>query len=466
LDFDTGVKTSAGSEELASHRVRSGWLLVARATWVLVVCLTLILFVAGLKARYNELLRICSAAACPTAQLAPEEAEVLSQWGLSVGTYALFFITLDGIFTLGYALTGLGIFLRKPDDLLPISVSLTLVVFGAIIPPPLRALQATGAVWRLPVSVIQILGWGSFFTFFYLFPDGKFVPRWTRTRPLLFVGWALATFLFPGTNIFSWSLPLALLVLLAWFSSGVVAQIYRYVRVSNPIQRQQTKWVVFGFAAAALGIMLFAWPSWVVPALRQPGEARLLYQLIGIPFFAFALMLIPASIGVSILRYRLWDIDVLINRTLVYGLLTGILVVIYLSSVVVLQAVLGTLTGQRQSELVTVMSTLAIAALFVPLRQQVQNIIDRRFYRRKYDAALALAAFAATARDEVDLAQLTETLVAVVQETVQPTRLALWLISALPERTQAMANGRSVDSTADQPPVIFDTANIKSQEET
>jgi hypothetical protein len=144
--------------------------------------------------------------------------------------------------------------------------------------------------------------------------------------------------------------------------------------------------------------------------------------------FPVLLLLIPLSIGFSILRYRLYDIDVLINRTLVYGALTGILALVYVGLVIGLGSLIRLFTGQiSQSPIVIVASTLVIAALFQPLRRRIQVIIDRRFYRRKYDAVKTLEAFSATLRSEMDLSQLREQLLNVVQETMQPAQVSLWL---------------------------------------
>ncbi len=151
--------------------------------------------------------------------------------------------------------------------------------------------------------------------------------------------------------------------------------------------------------------------------------------------YNFAGLIVPLSIAFSILRYRLWDIDLLINRTLVYTTLTASLAMIYFGSVVLLQHLVNGVTGQvGQSPLVIVASTLAIAALFHPLRRRIQKIIDKRFYRRQYDAAKIIAAFSATLRNEVDLEQLREQLVAVVQETMQPSHVSLWLRPPEPSR--------------------------------
>jgi hypothetical protein len=138
-------------------------------------------------------------------------------------------------------------------------------------------------------------------------------------------------------------------------------------------------------------------------------------------------------VGIAVLKYRLYDIDLLINRTLVYGALTALLVGVYVGSIVVLQGLLRALTGQ-ESQLAIVASTLAVAALFNPLRRRIQSFIDRRFYRRKYDARKTLEAFSAKLRDETDLETLNNELVGVVRETMQPAHVSLWLRPDTPRK--------------------------------
>ncbi len=201
--------------------------------------------------------------------------------------------------------------------------------------------------------------------------------------------------------------------------------------MSTPAQRQQTKWVVYSLAVTIiLGIGLYVIPQLIFPALGQHGS---LSSSVGNILVNALLLLIPISFGVAILRYRLWDVDVLINRTLVYGTLTGLLALVYFGLVIGLQYLLRGLINQT-SDVAIVISTLAIAALFQPLRRRIQSIIDRRFYRRKYDAVKTLEAFSATLRNEVDLNQLSEHLLAVVQETMQPTHVSLWLRPTAPDR--------------------------------
>jgi hypothetical protein len=204
-----------------------------------------------------------------------------------------------------------------------------------------------------------------------------------------------------------------------------VAQLYRYARISDRTQRQQTKWVVFGVAIAIAGALTTIFT--VGAAVDLPSEdvgPKMLSMLLMDAFMLF----IPLSIGVAVLRARLFDIDVIINRTLVYGSLTAILALVYFGGVTMTQSVLQTLTGQEElPQLAIVASTLVIATLFNPLRRRIQSFIDRRFYRSKYDAAKTLEAFSARLRDETDLEALHDDLVGVVRETMQPASVSLWL---------------------------------------
>ena len=198
---------------------------------------------------------------------------------------------------------------------------------------------------------------------------------------------------------------------------GAAASVVARFRRSRGIERQQLKWFLY---AAALVPTSFALDY--VPGFT------------GDLVFGLVIFGLPTAIGIAVLRYRLYDIDLLINRTLVYGALTITLASIYLGGVVLLQSLLRAVTGQ-ESELAVVASTLLIAALFNPLRRRVQAFIDRRFYRKKYDATKTLAAFSAKLRDETDLNALSDELVSVVRETVQPEHVSMWLRPA--HRAQA-----------------------------
>jgi hypothetical protein len=212
---------------------------------------------------------------------------------------------------------------------------------------------------------------------------------------------------------------------LLWFASA--ASLVARFRRSGSTERQQIKWLAF--AASAV-------PVWFLT--NAPIEAAVpnLFQVVDALIFS---ALIPVAAGVAILRYRLYDIDVAINRTLVYGSLTATLVAVYFGGIVVLQRVFVVLTGER-STLAIVASTLLIAALFNPLRRRIQWFIDRRFYRRKYDARKTLEAFSFRLRDETDLETLNGDLVGVVRETMQPAHASLWLRSDTASRQGVQAD--------------------------
>jgi hypothetical protein len=207
-------------------------------------------------------------------------------------------------------------------------------------------------------------------------------------------------------------------------------------RRSRGIERQQLKWFV---SAAALLAVTFAATAvaWLVLGFLLSGQSAPFLAGQGAPLLALKVAQditsitfagLPIAAGIAILRYRLYDIDLLINRTLVYGALTTLLALVYFGGVTATQAIFHALTGQEeQPQLAIVVSTLVIAALFNPLRRRIQAFIDRRFYRRKYDAAETLAAFSARVRDETDLERLGEDLVGVVTETMQPSHVSLLL---------------------------------------
>jgi hypothetical protein len=218
-----------------------------------------------------------------------------------------------------------------------------------------------------------------------------------------------------------------LCALLATASLGV------RLRRSRGIERQQLKWFVYAAAFFIPGTFLI-----IISGLQQVIPQNLLFAIgIGVTLLSISGMAVASAI--AILRYRLWDIDIIIRRTLVYGALTATLVLVYYASVLLLQNLIATFTQQSQSPLVIVISTLLIAALFTPLRRRIQNGIDRRFYRRRYDAEQTLDAFAARLRQEVNLDQISHSLLAIAAESMQPEHASLWL---KPENSERPATPR------------------------
>jgi hypothetical protein len=329
---------------------------------------------------------VCQGLPCGEEGLGLKDAWALRELGLSTDFYAAYSVAVESAVAVVFWAVGAVIFWRNSQDKMALFSALVLVTYGIYVVPSVDALAATSPVWRFPSQLLQAIGvWSSLVTLF-VFPTWRFVPSWTRW---LVAGWTILTLawlLFPHVP-FNPSDPYAMssgwrLMIVAWYLAGVCAQIYRYLRASGPVERQQTKWVVYGITVAVLGWITYTQAPDILPVLGRPGMTRVLFQLVGGPIFACTLLLIPFSLLVAILRYRLFDIDVVVNRTLVYGSLTAVLVLVYLGSVVSLQGALRALTGQ-ESQLAVVVSTLAVAAIFSPLRQRIQAFVDRRFYRRK-----------------------------------------------------------------------------------
>jgi hypothetical protein len=380
------------------------------------------LFAVALPARYAQL-------AAPNQAVRAE----LAVLGLSPGRYAFYQVALDTIFVVVFATIGGLIFLRKPGDPVALLVALMLVTWGpgndimvltpgALLPPePLTW-------WHWLFVVIEYVAFMSWMLFFYLFPSGRFVPRGTRW---LAVGWIVFAGLwnfFGATPLapLNWPKPLFAVAIAVLWGSFPVCQVYRYRRASDAVQRQQTKWVVFGVAVAVVGFLLTLVAVGPPPVdLPQEQVGRGLVSMLLMDLFVLA---IPVSIGVAVLKYRLFDIDRLINRTLVYGLLTAILGLGYIGAVLVLSQVLG----QDRSNLAIAGATLAVAALFQPARRRIQQAVDRRFNRRKYNTAQTIQAFSTHLRDQVDLDTLATELLAVVDQTMEPTRVSLWLRPSAP----------------------------------
>jgi hypothetical protein len=225
------------------------------------------------------------------------------------------------------------------------------------------------------------------------------------------------------SEFLDWMYNLAVPVLLLAGLGAVISLLVRFRRARGD-ERQQIKWFASAAALSLVWIFVFGQSAEV----GLPGAIVALSSLLVIPS-------IPIATGIAILRYRLYDIDLLINRTLVYGSLTATLVAIYFGGIVLLQRVFVVFTGER-STLAVVASTLVIAALFTPLRQRFQGLIDRRFYRRKYDARKTLEALSARLRDETDLEALNDDLVGVVRETMQPAHVSMWLRPDTPPQRQ------------------------------
>ena len=414
----------------AADGPRGRWLLAARIAWVAVLLLALVITAASVPILFEQYATLCyrTAESClELSQLTPGELRELEKIGISLEVYAGVTIAIGVLSKLVWITVGALVFALRSGDRMALLVAFFLVAFGAatFATDSVEALVSAHNAWWLPARGLQVLGEVFTVLFFLTFPDGRFVPRWTPLLAVAFLAFQIPTDLFPDVYARSPTLNLVQMLVFTGSVLGMVgSQVYRYRSVSTPEQRRQTRWVVFGTALAIS--LLF---SILVPLLlfisRLAETSPFVLFLIG-NALPLVMLLIPLSVGVAMLRSGLFDIDLVINRVLVYGTLTAALALVYLGGVATAQAVFRSLTGQEQ-QLAIVASTLVIAALFNPLRRRFQGFIDRRFYRRKYDAVKTLEAFSARLRDETDLNYLTPELLRVVRETVQPAHVSLWL---------------------------------------
>src|ERR687889_124175 len=362
--------------------LRGRWLLPARVAWVAVAITALAIILFSIPSSFEHYSSVCSAASevCSERavhQATPEGVGALGESGLSLRSYALLNVVVDKVFQLVWFAVGALIFWRRSDDWMALGVSVFLVSFGPVAVDPTSAytLISSQPAWWLPVRIVNIVGIVSPVLFFFLFPSGRFVPHWTRWLAVALIVNDVPDVLFPQLYSRLPSLEtVSYLVFLGGVVSLVWSQLYRFRRVTSPAQRQQSKWVVFGLTLGVAGTFPFQLP---VDLSLVGGDTPLALLLLRTGF-ALSFLLLPLSISVAVLRSHLFDIDVLINRTLVYGSLTTVLVAVYFGGVVGLQRLLSPLVGEG-NQLVIVASTLAIAALFNPLRRRIQAVVDRRF---------------------------------------------------------------------------------------
>jgi hypothetical protein len=405
------------------------WLPVTRVTWFALVVLLLAAYGAGIVPYFNQLHVPCSSNDCLALALSPQEAQLLPDLGLSIDFYVGYALGINIVgFMLIVLMAGLVFWLRS-STWLGFLLSLALVFFGTFSAQSATAIarQYPNLAW--PIFLLDASISSLTVMLFYLFPDGRFVPRWTRWLMIgLVAGFVVDLLLLNRGPLEPSYSTTAEIMYLGCLVVGILAQIYRYRRVSTPAQRQQTKWAMFG--VITLFVMLLAW-SLLFELFPPHSSSTRLATKLGLSIGVLLFTIFPLSIVISILRYRLWDIDIIIRKTLVYALITALLALVYFGVIVLLQVLFEAISGE-QSAISIVISTLIIAALFSPVRRRVQDFIDRRFYRRRYDAEKTLAAFGQFVRAETDLETLKAELQRVVRETMQPEQVVIWLNRAAP----------------------------------
>jgi hypothetical protein len=406
-----GVNTN---QDAPNTTLRGWWLVAARAGWAAVAALALGLLAVGFVVGLDrpDLTAQMSTRARFTEAGVPDQV-----------TNVVFLIDMAA-----FAVTGLLIFWHRSKDWVAMLFALLLVTTSVV---PVRtewALERAVPWLELPVRCVWLLVMFVWLLLFFVFPDGRFVPRWTRLLAAAAIPAAALLVDLPrlflelpdvSRGVFKPGLGLAALVFAVFWGLGLYAQAHRYRHVSGPVQRQQTKWVALTLGLLSL-VMLF---GIFIPGLFVTSHAWFFWATLAM---LAVLPLFPASVAVAILRHHLYDIDRLISRTLVYVLLTVVLGLGYAVVVLALGQIFGGVTTNPPSGAVAG-ATLAVAALFQPARRRIQQAVDRRFNRRRYSAAKTIEAYSARLREEVDLDTLSAELLAVVDQTMQPTAASLWL---------------------------------------
>lgn len=405
---------------------------IARAAWIAIVLLTVLAFAIAVPARFRELAVQGVGPDRPMQQLTYDQARMAARLGIDTDAYAVVIVAIEVALALVFIALGVLLFARESRTWLGIYVSLGLITYAGYAVPTLDALLAGPPLAALLSRFVQTIGLQCALTFFFIFPDGRFVPRWTLALAFVWLGVTWSAFLLPGVAwdfLEPWRISPGsfALLMLAWLT-GLLAQVIRYRRAPSPIQRQQTKWVLYSVGLAVVGYAVSFAPRLLSPAVRTLAIVDLVNVVIAPFVFYAAILSIPIAMTFSILRYRLWDIDRFIGRTLQYGLTSAALVLIYIGVVLVTISVIRALNpNQPIAAEVIALATVGVAILARPIRDRVQALVDQRFFRAKYDAERTVAQFSKTARETVDLGELTEDLAGVVQTTLHPEHVTVWL---------------------------------------
>jgi signal transduction histidine kinase len=380
---------TAPVEQPAAGPLRGSRLIVARATWMVMAALAVSLFAAAVPVEFALLHEPCPTTRCTTGQLSSAGLKALENLGLSRDSFAAYFVAMDAVFAAVWFAVSALIFWRRSDDRIGLFASLALLTFGtATFTFTMEALTIRHPAWDVPVAFLHFFGSASFGLFLYLFPDGRFVPRWTRWVALVWIAWQLPPYFFPDWHLAAatWYLWAQGVVWTLGLGTALYAQAHRYRRVSGARQRQRIKLVVFGIVSAlsvfiVLNLALGAFVA--VPASPR----ALATLLIGYLLVYVALLLIPLSISIAMLRHHLFDVDLVINRTVVYGVLTASVVLLY----VLVVGGLGALLRVQGSLIVSLIATGLAAVMFQPLRERLQRAVNRLMYGERDDPYAVLS---------------------------------------------------------------------------
>ena len=363
------------------------WLMFAHVLQILVICLTIGLFIASIPINYERRSMVCRVEPCPPTQLTTASEQALQKIGLTVDSFVSLTVGLDVLVAVLFTICAIVIFIRKPNDILTIFVTVMLITFGtATFTGGIAGIGIAYPQLDWLVQTIALIGNGSILAFLFVFPNGRFTPRWTVAILILYVLFQLPRYYFPesGLNLVDKNPVLYNLLFVGANLGGLAAQIYRYRKISNVVEQQQTKWVVYGLTVCISGYMIIRAISFTIADPRGSGLPIGMWLSFVAIFF---ILLLPISITIAVLRYRLWDINPIINRTLVYVALSACTIAFYILAVGFFS---NFFQQSRANFVLSFLATGIIAFLFEPLRERLQRAVNRLMYGERDDPATVL----------------------------------------------------------------------------
>jgi signal transduction histidine kinase len=347
------------------------------------------LLISSIPARFADLSKVCSEFPCDAGRLSGQSHSVLRQFGLPATAYAGYSLVVEILVAAVFVSVSALIMGRQAGNRFAMFAAFMLLLFGVgvVTGETLNVLAGGSPPLQTALRLLNSLGFVSFFVAWYLFPDGRFYPRWAKLLAGIWIAleipWA-----FPDLpQLPGWlDIPITLVLI----ASCLLAQVYRYRRSSAPGQRQQTKWVLFGLMVAVFGFVAYGLAPIFIPALVQPGIREVLFYGFGRTLTGIGLMMLPLTLGIAIWRYRLWDIDLILNRTFIYTALTGLMIGIY----TLIAGSLGVLLQVRGNWFISLAAAGAVAVLFQPLRVWIQRGVNRMMFGDRDDPVAVLTRLA------------------------------------------------------------------------
>ncbi|HSL30799.1 MAG TPA: histidine kinase [Anaerolineales bacterium] len=400
----------------AFQRTQSIGLNLARLIQIGIVSLTVGLFIMSIPLNFEQRSIVCRVEPCPPGQLTAASEQSLAQVGMSVDFLVKLTIGLDILLATVFTISAIVIFIRKPNDPFTIFVTVLLVTFGiATFTGGIRGVGQVHPALHILTETIAMIGNCSIIAFLFVFPNGRFVPRWTAGILITWVLFQLPRYYFAESPLnMANSIPgLYNVLFLLGILSGIGTQIYRYRKISNPVEKQQTKWVIYGLTIGIGGYLVVR----IISAFVQdPYGSGLPIGIVLNIIAVLLIMLLPLSISIAVIKYRLWDINPIINRTLVYGALSAGTIAFYILAVGFFASYFQYRTANF---IVSFLATGVIAFLFEPLRERLQRAVNRLMYGERDNPATLLTRLSQRLDSAVAPDSVLQTIVETLAQTLR-----------------------------------------------